>query len=261
MYQRRNVLILTLITLVILLGIGFGNFTGAAGTWAEEDFTVAGNTITGFSATGLEKVATDKELLIPDITGVTAIGNNAFQANSLTLLELPASIADIGEYAFADNQLTGITLPGVVTIGANSFRANRLSEVTLPSSVTSIATDAFDLNGRVVAIHTTATGLVSSFSVSNGFVVNPVTVTVYLTNADDDSPIGDGIKLLGTNFNSAELFPAGTNVTINAPSVAGWTAQAPTTQTINNVQAGASATFAYEHTAFAPIITVNDKSF
>ncbi|MCL2492257.1 MAG: leucine-rich repeat protein, partial [Coriobacteriia bacterium] len=260
--RTSNALIVALMTLVLIIGITFGSSTGAApGDWQEEDFIVSGNTITGLSASGQIRVENDKELGIPTILGVTAIGERAFQAYGLTHAELPITIFDVGAYAFADNQLTTIELPGVVAIGASAFRANRLTDVLLPPSVASIAADTFDMNGRVVAIHTDATGLSSSFTAGNGYVMNPVTVTVRLVNATNGAPIGDGMKLLGNNFNSAELFPAGTDVNVNAPAVAGWTALAPTTQTITGVQEGAELTFEYEFSEYDPIINVTDKIF
>ena len=70
---------------------------------------------------------------------VTTIGNNAFNGNQLTSVEIPDSVTTIESDAFGNNQLTSITIGNsVTTIGNNAFWYNRLTSVTIPNSVTTI---------------------------------------------------------------------------------------------------------------------------
>jgi len=76
--------------------------------------------------------------------GVTVIGVNAFNGNLLTSVVLPNSVTMIGENAFSYNQLTGVEIPDSVTIiGKNAFSYNQLTSVTIPDSVTTIEQGAF----------------------------------------------------------------------------------------------------------------------
>jgi len=85
-----------------------------------------------------------------------AIGNNAFNWNLLTQINVPGNVGTIGAAAFANNRLTAVTLnEGLITIGANAFQADRPDRVyalhlnriegtiTIPSTVRLIGTSAF----------------------------------------------------------------------------------------------------------------------
>ena len=233
-----------------------------AGDWnPTTDFTTNGTIITGLTPAGEANLGvTGYTLDISDISGFDEIADFAFQAKGLTSVSLPSDITTVGKLAFADNVITALTLadPGLTDIGAQAFVGNKLTEVALPASVVTLATDAFDSNGRVVKVTTTAT-LTSHFSAGNGYVINPVTMTAKMKDVEDGTPVGDGTKVLGTNFASAELFPAGVSVTIQPPKVTGWK---PITaaQTVTASQ-GLVIDFEYENVQFAPIITVSDKLF
>lgn len=63
----------------------------------------------------------------------------------VTQAVLPASVRDIGRYAFSASQLESITLPeGLETIGNSAFQScSRLGSVVIPSTVTEIGRYAF----------------------------------------------------------------------------------------------------------------------
>ena len=89
--------------------------------------------------------ACSRDVMIPQ--GVTAIGDNAFHINALTLVIIPDSVTSIGSYAFSSNALTSVTIPDSVTsVGAYAFHSNDLISVTIPDSVTSIGDHAFSYN-------------------------------------------------------------------------------------------------------------------
>jgi hypothetical protein len=59
-------------------------------------------------------------------------------------------VVGIAEGAFADNQLTSVTIPNsVIGIGPGAFYQNQLTSVTIPNSVTSIGDGAFDANVKI----------------------------------------------------------------------------------------------------------------
>jgi Leucine-rich repeat (LRR) protein len=78
---------------------------------------------------------------------VAKIGSYAFAFNNIREVVLPDRITEIGSGMFWNNNLTGITIPeGVTTIGDNAFENNGLTELVLPKSVISIGGKAFSFN-------------------------------------------------------------------------------------------------------------------
>ena len=106
----------------------------------EESATL---TITGYTGEA-------KDISIPaSINGkpVTAIGDHAFFQKQLTGVTIPSSIISIGWGTFLDNQLTSVDLgSGVKTIGNYAFEKNQLTGITIPNNVTSIGVWAFAEN-------------------------------------------------------------------------------------------------------------------
>ena len=106
----------TLITLALLIGIMVTMSCQATNglVTAKDNGNI---TITGYKGT-----ATD--VVIPaQINGkpVVAIGEEAFADNDLTSVTIPNSVTSIGERAFYDNQLTSITIEANVSLGWYSF--------------------------------------------------------------------------------------------------------------------------------------------
>jgi hypothetical protein len=95
--------------------------------------TAAAVTITEYKKTGGTAVIPERINNKP----VTAIGNWAFNETGLTGLTLPNTVTSIGNTAFARNQLTSVTIPpSVTTIGDAAFSDNPLTSVTIGANVT-----------------------------------------------------------------------------------------------------------------------------
>jgi hypothetical protein len=82
---------------------------------------------------------TSQNVIIPSGvfgTPVIGIGQNAFRNNNLTGVTVPDSVTSIGESAFDDNNLTGVTIPDSVTsIGSFAFHGNPLTSLTIPANL------------------------------------------------------------------------------------------------------------------------------
>ena len=126
----------------------------SAPSWDAADFTIESSetatTLRGFSDSGLEKVATEKHVVIPG--GVTVMdGPNGQTGNmhsrGITGITLPTTLTEIG-YGFLDrNAITSVDFPaGMTTIEPAAFQANKLTEVTLPASVQKVRWGAFKAN-------------------------------------------------------------------------------------------------------------------
>jgi hypothetical protein len=116
-----------------------------AAEYAGFKYTASNGTVTITGYTGSAKNVT-----IPgQINGqpVTALGMRAFAQNQLTGVTIPDSVTEIGIAAFAVNQLTNVTIPhSVIVIGDGAFAQNQLTSVTIPDSVTEIGIAAFSEN-------------------------------------------------------------------------------------------------------------------
>ena len=124
------------------------------------DLTVNGDTITGFSASGLAKVnavtVTGTSIKFPTDLAATKIGKEAFvkKFNKKVKIELPDNIVEIGEAAFATNSaITAVkfgTTPAsskLKTIGAKAFYDAGLSEnIQFPDGLETLKDDCFARN-------------------------------------------------------------------------------------------------------------------
>ena len=99
-------------------------------------------------------------------TGLTEIGENAFNGSSLVSVSLPNSLNTIGVQAFYNcNKLEDVTLPeGLNSIGYSAFEGcSSLKEVTLPSTLTEIGASAFyDCHGLIAVF----SNIVEPFSIA-----------------------------------------------------------------------------------------------
>ena len=146
------------------------------------DLTVNGDTITGFSASGLAKVnavtVTGTSIKFPTDLAATKIGKEAFvkKFNKKVKIELPDNIVEIGEAAFATNSvITAVTFGtnpansklktigtkafyeaglvenpqfpnGLEELGEASFAKNKLTSIKLPDDIKRIHGHVFAYN-------------------------------------------------------------------------------------------------------------------
>ena len=130
-------------------------------------YTVFFGTIRGYAGSG-------GHITIPSSVWdepVTSIGEHAFANKQLTNVTIHDSIASIGDSAFASNRLASITIPrSVTTIGNNAFANNQLTGVTIPMSVTAIGYGAFAGN-QITSITIGANVRIEDDSFPNNFAL------------------------------------------------------------------------------------------
>ena len=173
-----------------------------SGGWVVGDFTFDGDTVTGFSESGKEKVKTNKDLYLPNVNtsggGVVNIGFSAFKDNQLASVVIPEGVASISSEAFRNNKLTSVSIPnGVTSIGNSAFQSNKLTSVSIPNGVTSIGNSAFQSNK------------LTSVSIPNG--VTSIGNSVFQNNKLTSVVIPEGVTSIG---NSAFLSNQLASVTI-----------------------------------------------
>ena len=130
--------------------------------------TMSENAVKTLSRKQVEKLGFNKLYVITAdmLEGYTHILTDAFYGcSSLTSIEIPNSVTNIGSYAFEYcSNLISVTIPNSVTnIGCGAFCYCRgLTSIEIPNSVTSVGIDAFsncnfkqkrktDKNGRIIA--------------------------------------------------------------------------------------------------------------
>lgn len=87
--------------------------------------------------------------------GVTRIGNGAFNNVPLSGITIPNTVTSIGEGAFTRSTLTSITIPdSVLSIGPSLFyNTNYLTSVTLGSGITEIPDRAFEHSHALTSVN------------------------------------------------------------------------------------------------------------
>ncbi len=111
---------------------------------------------------------------------VTSIDARAFYGSALTSIEIPASVASIGDYAFYNcDSLISITIPSSVkAIGKYAFsQCDKLASVSLPTNVESIGSYAFRGCGKL------------TYTVENGlkYLGNNANPYIYLAEITDNT--------------------------------------------------------------------------
>ena len=115
--------------------------------------------ITGYNGT-------NTDVVIPSWVGddwadVSDIGESAFANNDLTSVEIPERVTSIGAQAFANNNLTSVEIlcsgmfigsSQLGSIGESAFANNDLTSLEIPDSVTSIGAQAFANNDLTTVI-------------------------------------------------------------------------------------------------------------
>ncbi|MDR3190981.1 MAG: leucine-rich repeat protein, partial [Lactobacillaceae bacterium] len=157
-----------------------------------------------------------------ELANLTTIGEAAFRANQLKTVKLTSALTSIGNSAFANNELTKVEganvaeLTSVQHVADSAFEGNKLTEIAFGAELETIGSDVFNGNGQVVKVTTTTEHHISStYTKGDGFVVNPLTITVdYVdqtgaiidkTTLGADFTKGDKFYLKGETFTKAEI--------------------------------------------------------
>jgi hypothetical protein len=130
--------------------------TGASGTAGN---TAGGNASRNAAAPNTEqsRTAGARNVIGSSVSGATAsivtLGEYAFADNLLTEVTIGNNISVIGDWALYNNELQNVTIGSRVTsIGEGAFSANQLSRIVIPPSVTSIGNYAFAGNTNLKQI-------------------------------------------------------------------------------------------------------------
>lgn len=137
----------------ILVGVDFMEMETGKG-WLNKDFTFNGDTVTGLSESGLEKIKTNPDVVLPSFNPtdekkvkITTIASEAFSSKGLATIVLPETLTTIGAFALSGNNLTEVNLPATVTtIKNNAFQNNKLTAINLPEKLNEIGERAFENN-------------------------------------------------------------------------------------------------------------------
>lgn len=134
--------------------------------YTVEDFIYEGNTILGFSETGVQKFKINKDVYLPDEstdgTIIEVIGEAAFKMpdseveygtdvvespNGIKTIRLPSKLKRIESDALRVNNISSIDLPETVEyIGDMALNGNKLKSLVMPDSIKELGNGAFSLN-------------------------------------------------------------------------------------------------------------------
>jgi len=113
-----------------------------------------------FCCSGIRSISLD---------GITIIEEAAFMNSSLTNINIPGNVKEIGREAFYGCRFKEVTLcEGVMTINSEAFRScSYLTSITIPPSVTSIADEVF-YNSKNVIIKCFKDSYAYEYAINNG---------------------------------------------------------------------------------------------
>ena len=80
---------------------------------SDDRFTFNGTELTGLTDKGKVALEANKELTVP--AGTTKIAEGVFSGLKLTKVTLPDTVTEVADRAFYDNQIEGLTTPGLKT--------------------------------------------------------------------------------------------------------------------------------------------------
>ncbi len=118
-----------------------------------EDFIIEGTVIQGFSESGLVKLETIKDVIIPEKNAsgeaITEIGTGAFKEKGIVSVVFPNTLETIGGTAFQTNNLKQIILPdSVKTVGDGAFTTNpEIEKIKLSNSMKDIPKSFAGMSG------------------------------------------------------------------------------------------------------------------
>lgn len=180
------------------------------GVWDEDDFTVDGNQITGFSEKGKERVATDKNLVIPTMDGVDTIAKGAFRNSrtakyDLVSVEIPKNIKTIEMAAFGVNPIEKVRFnEGLETIGNSAFMAHHIKELQFPDSLKSVGDMTFTADRKMPTLESLTLGKNLETIGRNAFKGGKLTELVCNENLKKiDVNAFSGNELTSVKFNKA----------------------------------------------------------
>ena len=153
---------------------------------------------------------------IPDT--ITEIGDNAFAGNNFERIEIPASVKRIGRLAFSTKNYlqtptTLILNEGLETIGSWAFRNKKIESVVLPTTVTGLPENTF------MKVDTDWGG--SGHGINNPLITRVFVTTEEQYNDKDNFPDSDWQKIYLSDPNrwTAEDFEFGETEIAGAGSV------------------------------------------
>lgn len=155
------------------------------------DLRINGDTIEEFASLNAAKNYDGKYIQLPNASGqtITKIYESAFEFRKHDIvikgIKLPSALKEIGDFAFASNQIEVIEWPATSldSIGIAAFTENKLTEVSIPKSVSLIDAAAFSSN-NITTLNIDSGSLLEEISAS-AFESNELTVLPALNTITD----------------------------------------------------------------------------
>jgi hypothetical protein len=155
--------------------------TGLIEVIIPDSVTVIGDAAFGWFSSALHAWTGEKgESKLVKVTlgkGLQVIGEDAFIANKIEELNLPSSLREIKNNAFAGNQIQKVTFnTGLETIGIGAFQNNKILELELPSSLKEIKDYTFADNQIQKVTFGTRLELIGRWAFNNNQIIELTTL-------------------------------------------------------------------------------------